>query len=167
VSRSVGEALRIDGLRVDALRTDAYVEALIAGAATPARAPRTDAVPAPSPDAEPADAAPVVAAEVDPDVAHAARILHATAWRPHPSFRFEERVAARLAAAARGRPSPEEAAAGTVVAFPVAAAVVVPALRPGAPLAGIASAAIASAALSIGAAAVLAWRRGRLRRGIA
>ncbi|MCU0504582.1 MAG: hypothetical protein MUE82_02215 [Chloroflexi bacterium] len=160
---AIGEALRIDLLRVDALRTDAYVEALIAGTggtgagAEPGRR-------ASQPTAEERPAATI---EVDPEIAEAARLLHATAWRPHPSFRFEERVAARLAAAARGRLSAEDAAAGTIVAFPAAAAAVVPAMRPGAPLAGIVSAAIASAALSIGAAAVLAWRRGRPRRRVA
>ena len=159
---AIGEALRIDLLRVDALRTDAYVEALIAGTGGTG----TGAEPGRGASQTTAEERPAATAEVDPEIAEAARLLHATAWRPHPSFRFEERVAARLAAAARGRLSAEDAAAGTIVAFPAAAAVA-PAMRPGTPLAGIASAAIASAALSIGAAAVLAWRRGRPRRGVA
>jgi len=135
-------------LRVDALRTDAYIESLISGHPLPA-----------------GEADPDV--DVDPEAARVARLLHATAWRPHPSFRFEERVAARLVALARGGLTVDGAPSGAVVAFPALAAAAIPGARPGAPLAGIASAAIASAALSIGAAAVLAWRRGRPRRGVA
>jgi hypothetical protein len=131
-------------LRVDALRTDAYIESLISGRSVPAGAAET-------------------AVDVDPEAARVARVLHATAWRPHPSFRFEERLAARLVAAARGGLTMDGAPSGAVVAFPALAAAAIPGTRPGAPLAGIASAALASAALSIGAAAVLAWRRGRPR----
>ncbi len=177
-----------EALRVDALRTDAYIKSLIAGgaagggrpasaAARPEIAGRAGAralagagaAAAAEPRVEPTGAAATVAdvPPPDPEVASVVRLLHATAWRPHPSFRFEERVARRLAAAARGRLAPDDVAAGALVAFPVAASAVVPAARPGVPLAGIASAAIASAALSIGAAAVVAWRRGRPRRGIA
>jgi len=134
-------------LRVDALRTDVYIESLISGRSIPAEA---------------ADATRT-AADVDPEAARVARVLHATAWRPHPSFRFEERLAARLVAAARGGLTMDGAPSGAVVAFPALAAAAIPGARPGAPLAGIASAALASAALSIGAAAVLAWRRGRPR----
>ena len=150
-------------LRVDALRTDAYIESLMSGRDA---APGSDGAAASAPIPAGPGAAPGAAAvaAVDPEVASIARLLHATAWRVHPSFRFEERVAGRLAAAARGRISIEEPTAGTLVAFPIAVAGTVPAVRPGVPLAGIASAAIASAALSIGAAALVAWRRGRPRR---
>lgn len=154
-------------LRVDALRTDTYIESLISGVdveAGPEAAGRPS-VAMPGETGGPPDA--VATAAEDDDVARVARLLHATAWRPHPSFRFEERVAGRLVAVARGRLSADDRAAGTLVAFPMVAAGALPAVRAGVPLAGIASAAIASAALSIGAAAVVAWRRGRPRRGVA
>jgi hypothetical protein len=154
-------------LRVDALRTDTYIESLISGVeveAGPESAGRPS-VAMPGETGGPPDA--VATAAEDDDVARVARLLHATAWRPHPSFRFEERVAGRLVAVARGRLSADDRAAGTLVAFPMVAAGALPAVRAGVPLAGIASAAIASAALSIGAAAVVAWRRGRPRRGVA
>jgi len=184
-------------LRVDALRTDAYVESLIAGAAEAAGVAVAAAGPAPTeagaapagagaPAPTEAGAAPAGAA-LDPGIAAVARLLHATAWRPHPSFRFEERVAARLAAVARGRRLGEDAPAGTLVAFPGTSDTLIPIPgasdariafppapsaaepdpRPYVPIAGIASAALASAALSIGAAVLVAWRRGRLRRGLA
>ncbi len=172
-------------LRVDALRTDAYVESLIAGVeGRPRVAPLAwPAATAPTPGAAVASASGVTGPATqalaspgrlgdhpgvpDPDVAAVARLLHATAWRPHPSFRFEERVATRLVAAARGEPVAPGAGAGAVVAFPRGGAPDAPTGRPAVPIAGIASAAVASAALSLGAAAIVAWRRGRLRRGIA
>ena len=40
---------------------------------------------------------------IDPDLIEAARILRAALVRVHPSFRFEERLAARIDAAAGGR----------------------------------------------------------------
>jgi hypothetical protein len=152
---------------VDALRTDTYIESLISGveAETGPESAGRPSVAMPGETGGPPDA--VATAAEDDDVARVARLLHATAWRPHPSFRFEERVAGRLVAVARGRLSADDRAAGTLVAFPMVAAGAIPAVRPGVPLAGIASAAIASAALSIGAAAVVAWRRGRPRRGVA
>lgn len=176
-------------LRVDALRTDAYVESLIAGAAGRPRiaslAWPAPPVPTPGSAAVPALGAPshvtqALASHVaghgrpgdhpgdpDADVAAVARLLHATAWRPHPSFRFEERVAARLVAAARGDLAAAGGDAGAVVAFPGGGVTDAPTDRAVVALAGIASAAVASAALSLGAAAIIAWRRGRLRRGIA
>jgi hypothetical protein len=39
---------------------------------------------------------------IDPDLIEASRILHGALVRVHPSFRFEERLAARLADAATG-----------------------------------------------------------------
>ena len=164
------EPLRVDALRVDALRTDAYVESLIAGTST---APAALEGRAPCvPDRTTTDQADPDG--VDREIAAVARLLHATATRPHPSFRFEDRVAARLAAVARGASSAAVVGAGAIVAFPGAAAlpadgshVAGHAARAVVPIAGIASAAVASAALSIGAAAVVAWRRARPRRGLA
>jgi hypothetical protein len=176
VRLALPEPLRVDALRVDALRTDAYVESLIAGAEAPARPSTVPGSPLASVAAGAAVADPrPEPAPLDPDVAAVARLLYATVLRPHPSFRFEERVASRLAAVARGASPAAVGAGGAILAFPGVAPI-----GPGdpaashaahgravAPMAGIASAAVASAALSLGAAAVVAWRRGRPRRGIA
>jgi hypothetical protein len=70
-------------LGVDALRTDLYVESLLVGAGM-----RSPAVPG--------DPAP------DPAAASAARVLSSSVGRPHPSFRFEERLSRRLAEIALG-----------------------------------------------------------------
>ena len=192
-------------LTVDALRSDAYVESLLASAERRAPTVPTDV-------------------DLDPEVGATARLLQSTLVRVHPSFRFEERLAQRLAdvaaamrrdaAMAQGVPANALVSAGagdgSVLAFPghgspghaspidgsvegslrdlgvaarpvvawasagaIAASLVarlpVPAtaVRPdsGPTIAG--AVAITSAAISIGAAAVVAWRRGRLHRGIA
>ncbi len=157
---------------VDALRTDLYVESLLDAAGTRATAAPHDP-------------------GMDPDVAGAARVLSGTLGRPHPSFRFEERLSRRLAELALGMvraaaagggatlvvtdPGPWRTGgpaaargarpAGELVAFPGAVAAGRADARP-ALAGGVASAAIASAALSIGAAALVAWRRTHVRRGI-
>ena len=83
----------------DALRTERFVDELMAasdrGAGTPAGT-RADA-------------------DVDPAIRTAARVLRANLTRVHPSFRFEEALAERLAAAATGSEP------GTLTPFPVAA----------------------------------------------
>jgi hypothetical protein len=79
------------------LRTDSYLEALLAGAALRSTAS------APAPD-------------VDDDVARAAAVLHRSLVRFHPSFRFEERLAARLMATADGAHPP-----GRLIEFRTAA----------------------------------------------
>lgn len=161
---------------VDALRADAYVESLLASAER-----RAPAVP--------------VDLDLDPDVAATARVLQGSLARIHPSFRFEERLSRRLADAARtmrrdaaagplvdGKDAGDEDPGPSILAFPrlpwsgVAPGapegvparwpIATPAVRlEAAPT--IAGAALTSAALSLGAAAIVAWRRGRLRRGIA
>jgi hypothetical protein len=50
---------------------------------------------------------------IDPDLIEAARILRGALVRVHPSFRFEERLAARIDAAARDLPRAGIAADGT------------------------------------------------------
>jgi hypothetical protein len=50
---------------------------------------------------------------IDPDLIEAARILRGALVRVHPSFRFEERLAARIVAAARDLPRAGIAADGT------------------------------------------------------
>lgn len=84
---------------VDALVTDHYLETLLAAGDRHA----ADA---------PADAG------LDADLRDAARVLRRALVRVHPSFRFEERLAARLAAmAAQARP-PTVSGGGAVLAFP-------------------------------------------------
>ena len=136
-----------DAIDVDALRTDRYIEALLAGGDA-----RTDAVPAD--------------VELDPDVRSAADELARALVRVHPSFRFEERLAGRLADAARSlRLAP--AAGGDVLPVRLAlgdAPVLLPLpagvgldpreLRP-----LLIRGALTSAALSLAGAAWVAWRR--------
>jgi hypothetical protein len=140
-----------DALEVDALRTDRYLESLLV--AHDRRA--SDA---------PADAG------LDPAVRDAATRLGRDLVRLHPSFRFEERLAARLAeVAASMRLS---AAAGAEGAHPPTPAP----LRDEADLLAHADAdpdalhlsrpiliggALTSAAISIAGAAYVAWRRSR------
>jgi hypothetical protein len=96
-----------DAAEVDALVADRYLENLLAAADRHA----IDA---------PADAS------LDPDLRRAARVLQGALVRVHPSFRFEERLAARLGelAAVHAAPSGTQAlaagsaGAGTLVPFP-------------------------------------------------
>jgi hypothetical protein len=142
-----------DAIEVEALRTDRYLEALLA--AVDRRAPET-----------PADAA------LDPEIRDAATTLARQLARIHPSFRFEERLAARLDELARSmRLAP--AAGGEAV--PLSAALPegpdplvdpaeidelagddpeLPDLRP-----YLIGGAITSAAISLAGAAWVAWRR--------
>lgn len=102
-----------DGIEVDALRTDRYLESLLA-----AHDRHADDAPA--------------GAELDPAVRDAARRLGRDLLRVHPSFRFEERLAARLAeVAAQLRLAAAAGAEGTVVPFAGRDAAV-----PGAPVLG-------------------------------
>lgn len=71
----------LDAMEVDALQTDRYLDALLAAVER-----RADDVPAD--------------ATVDPTLRRAARRLRDELVRTHPSFRFEERLARRLADAA-------------------------------------------------------------------
>lgn len=91
-----------DGDGPDALVTDRYLETLLASGDRRA----VDS---------PADA------DLDPRVRTAALVLRRSMVRVHPSFRFEERLAERIAGmAAHVRPA--AAAGGTVLAFPAVAA---------------------------------------------
>lgn len=146
----------------DALLTDLYLDALLAGAVL-------------------ADDGPP---SLDPPARHAAERLRRDLVRVHPSFRFEERLATRLAEAAVALRMPVAAGAeGRVVPFRPAgdderalldsdaagrpdaagaAGAVDPARRPaGRPL--LIGGALTSAALSIAGAAWVAWRLGRPR----
>ena len=85
-----------DHAAVDALVADRYLDALlVAGDRRAADAP--------------ADAS------LDPELRSAARALRRSLVRVHPSFRFEERLAARLADLAAAQASP--AVAGAIVPF--------------------------------------------------
>ena len=150
---------------IDALVTDGYLDSLMAAH-----------------DRRAVDNPSVV--ELDPDVRLAATRLAASATRVHPSFRFEERLAARLAdvaarmtlaraagaeTAAAGSAPIELAAAGSALgpldpldledpARPEELVVVIP--RP-----LLIGGTLASAALSIAGAALVAWRLNRPARG--
>ena len=140
-----------DAQEVDALVTDRYLEALLAA------------------HARGADVAPA-ADRPSPDIARAADRLARDLLRLHPSFRFEEALAARLAdAAARMRLAAAAGAEGSVVAMPARGGPITP--FPGAdaddaghPAFGrplLIGGALTSAALSIAGAAYVAWRLNR------
>jgi hypothetical protein len=152
-----------DGSEVDALRTDRYLEALLAqrdgraaGAADDARAD---------------DAAAPAARGVDPAVGSAIERLGRDLVRVHPSFRFEERLARRLAeVAAAMRVSAAAGAEGAIVpVIPFPSDLADPAADVDPSTAGgqgvrrpvLIGGAVASAAISIAGAAIVAWRLGR------
>ena len=157
---------------VEALVVDRYLDALLAAAERHA-------------DDAPADAV------LDPEIRDAARLLRRALVRVHPSFRFEERLAARLAAfaVAQGREAGAAGGGGALVPFsrpdagrevvdPWLAAIIagdadpadettmpdgphLPATRR--PL--IVGGALTSAAISIVGVAWVAWRAGRASAG--
>jgi hypothetical protein len=154
-SDSTGGSTR-DGTEIDALVTDRYLETLLA-----AHAAGAGLAPAPI--------------EVDPGVRAVAERLAGGLPRLHPSFRFEEALAARLTVAAMARRLPKAAGAeGVAVAMPAGAggplddptlaayladdplddeaALVRPLLIGGA---------LTSAAISLAGAAYVAWRMRR------
>jgi hypothetical protein len=147
-----------DGTSADALLTDLYLDAVMAGAAFGGRGPFAG------------DPAP----ELDPVARAAAERLRHDLVRVHPSFRFEERLATRLAEAATAMRLPTAVGAeGRVVPF--RAAVLDPLARDPASSYGtggpndprelarplLIGGALTSAAISIAGAALVAWRRGR------
>lgn len=144
----------------DALRTDRYLDALLGAADRGA-------------DDTPADA------DLDPEIRHAAAVLRSSLVRVHPSFRFEDRLAARLADLAAARSGRVVMRGAQVVPFPgriarhdpLLGAVLAGTLDPsdadavdhasgvrgaGRPL--LVGGAITSAALSIVGVAIVAWR---------
>jgi hypothetical protein len=157
----------LETLEVEALVTDRYLEGLLAAAERGA----ADA---------PSDAA------LDPSLRAAALRLRDELVRVHPSFRFEERLARRLAAAA-ARMRLEAAAGGDDALLPLAPIVlaepdlagdladpelaalmgldpagdVPPGRAPGVPRPLLVGGAVTSAALSLAGAAFLAWRLSR------
>jgi len=161
----------LGGATRNARRTERYLDGLVA-----ADERRADEVP--------------VDTDLDPDIRLAARRLRAGLVRVHPSFRFEEALAARLAASAgrmkAGLPAdvPQVAlVSGTLAPFRVTGAVgesaevptiglshsTAAALRPRRPLI-VGGVGVASAAISLGAVYV-AWRyshptSGRMSRAV-
>lgn len=85
-----------DRVEVDALVADRYLDALLAAGDRRA-------------DDAPADAA------LDPGLREAARVLRRSLVRVHPSFRFEERLAGRLADLAASRSAAGSAAPGGAI----------------------------------------------------
>lgn len=144
-----------DGTEIDALLTDRYLDALLAGHASGA-----DGAPAP--------------ADLDRGIRDVADRLARALPRAHPSFRFEEALAARLAAAALARRLPTAAGdEGRVITMDHDPRLDDPALaaylegpspaadEPGRVRPLLIGGALTSAALSIAGAAFVAWRRRR------
>jgi hypothetical protein len=126
---TVGPSAR-DG-EIEAFVVDRYLESLLA------RGPRDEA-------------------DVPTDLRTTAELLTAALPRYHPSFRFEDALAARLAAAASAR-------AGRLIEFPLelGRAVATGDERAVAVHPMVIGGVLTSAALSIAGAAYVAWRRGR------
>ena len=146
---------RRDDLEVEALLTDRYIDSLLAARDRRARPAPTDPLPA-------------------SDVRGATHRLEAELPRVHPSFRFEERLAATLQHAADHGTLPIAAGGEAVVSFPqlgpgpewvgfdpFGEAPADPADPPGLPRPILIGGAVASAALSVAGAALVAWRLSR------
>ena len=128
---------------VDALRTDDYLEMLLAAADRRARD-------------VPADAS------IAEEIRGVATRLRRDLVRVHPSFRFEDRLAARLGdAAAAMRLAPAAGGEIAVRSIPVATADASDARADDGVRPLLIGGALTSAALSIAGAAYVAWRRAR------
>ena len=149
-----------DAASADALLTDLYLDALLAGAVLDAAREGAD------PTANPG---------LDPAARRAADRLRRDLLRVHPSFRFEERLATRLAEAAMSMRLPAAAGAeGRLVPFRPLPYADLPddgdgdrdeprdRSRP-----FLIGGALTSAALSLAGAAFVAWRRGKPGRSTA
>ena len=111
---------------------------------------------------------PLDATDVAPELRTTAEVLAAGLPRFHPSFRFEETLAARLLA------STESAPAGALISFPMpvvapvaaggadrAAGTTAADARPAAIRPAVLGGVLTSAAISLAGAAYVAWRRSR------
>jgi hypothetical protein len=125
----------------EALQSDAYLDYLLAAHGQ---------VPRPVPTVE--------LALLDPELKQTADVLERTLVRFHPSFRFEESLAARLRAAADALALPA-AAGGQTISFPRRPAVPHGDPREVLNRGLLVGGAIASGVSIAGAAAWLAWRR--------
>jgi hypothetical protein len=105
---------------------------------------------------------PTDLAGISPDLRRTAEILATALPRFHPSFRFEEALAARLAATAAGTDTGADPDA-TLIPFPLPAADrggrLVVGLRPAQVHPMVLGGVLTSAALSLAGAAYVAWRR--------
>jgi len=130
----------------EVVRLDAYVEGVLAG--------------------RPAGPRPLIdAADVDPVAGRAADILARSLVRFHPSFRFEDALAARLRAMGEAMRDerPEPLIGGPVLAFPggIDGGPAGRADEPAGPLGrGLLVGGAIASGLSLAGAAYLAWRRG-------
>lgn len=103
---------------------------------------------------------PAEATDLAPELRSTAEALVAALPRYHPSFRFEEALATRLAAAAGANGGSE--AAGELIPFPQAVVTVRdPDGHPGAFRPAVLGGVLTSAAISLAGAAFVAWRRSR------
>jgi hypothetical protein len=106
---------------------------------------------------------PLDVAGVAPELRRTAELLAADLPRYHPSFRFEERLAARLAALAAGAEAAP--ARGGLVPFPLAAVGRMErspgGTRPAQVRPVVIGGVLTSAAISLAGAAYVAWRRNR------
>jgi hypothetical protein len=139
-----------DASTADALLTDLYLDAILAG--RPLRGDDEAIRP---------DVDTPTAGRLNPAIRAASGRLRHDLVRVHPSFRFEERLAARLAhEAAASQLAPAAGAEGSVAAIPVRLDEDEPGDDEGfRPL--LIGGALTSAALSIAGAAYVAWRRAR------
>jgi hypothetical protein len=103
---------------------------------------------------------PADTSDLPPDLRASAGALAAGLPRYHPSFRFEEALAARLAAAAKPALSPADAAS-ELLPFPRVLVTTAPDGRPVAIRPAVIGGVLTSAALSLAGAAFVAWRRSR------
>jgi hypothetical protein len=144
-------AFERDGTEVEALLTDLYLERVLARSGT--------------------DFGPG-SADLDPALRRASDRLRRDLTRVHPSFRFEERLALRLAEAAAAARLPAAAGGGGVVSLRGPAAPADDGFDPFAdeaedddrrelPVPLLIGGALTSAALSLAGAAYVAWRRTR------
>jgi hypothetical protein len=141
-------ATALESVEIEALVTDRYLDALLAAAER--RIPDAPLDPALDPAVDPA---------LDPALRSAALRLRDELVRVHPSFRFEERLARRLAEAAAGmRLATAVGGEGTILPFPVA---VPDTARPTPRRPLLFGGAVTSAALGLAGAAFVAWRRTR------
>ncbi len=108
---------------------------------------------------------PADATDLAPELRETAAALAAGLPRYHPSFRFEESLAQRLAeAAAAMGPAAEPVAGGAGAVIPFPRPLITDAAldgRPGAFRPAVIGGVLTSAALSLAGAAYVAWRRGR------
>ena len=128
----------------EVVRLDAYVEGVLAG--------------------RPAGPRPLIDLDgVDPASRRAADLVARTMVRFHPSFRFEEGLAARLRALGEAMHDerPEPLTGGPVLAFPGLAKGSLGAVEePVGPLGRLLVGGAIASGLSLAGAAYLAWRRG-------